>query len=46
MQELRAILYSECIKNNIQLNDAAILVKASRGMRLEEIVKFIKELKK
>lgn len=36
----------ECIKSNIDLNDAAVLVKASRGIRLEEIVKFIKELKK
>lgn len=34
----------ESIKNNIVLEDSAILVKASRGMRLEEIVRYIKEL--
>ena len=32
------------IKNNIVLSDTAILIKASRGMRLEEISNYIKDL--
>lgn len=36
----------EYIKNNVSLDDTAVLVKASRGMRLEEVVNYIKNLKK
>ena len=34
----------EFIKKNLTIEDMAILVKASRGMKLEEVVEFIKDI--